>query len=148
MGGCSRDACGPGADPDRCACGQREPDRLEDVRRVLSGGQPIASTGYLGCDAAGVVDEVGEGVTDVSVGDDVFGKGDNTQAEYAVLNSWAAKPASIDWAVAAAAGVAGETGERGFACSTSRPATRSSSTVARAVWGRSPCRWRWPEARG
>lgn len=80
----------------------------------LSGGQPLASTGYLGWDAAGVVDEVGEGVTDVSVGDDVFGKGDNTQAEYAVLNSWAAKPPSIDWAVAAAAGVAGETGERGL----------------------------------
>ena len=80
----------------------------------LAGGQPLASTGYLGWDAAGVVDEVGEGVTDVSVGDDVFGKGDNTQADYAVLNSWAAKPPSIDWAVAAAAGVAGETGERGL----------------------------------
>jgi NADPH:quinone reductase-like Zn-dependent oxidoreductase len=80
----------------------------------LSGGKPLASTGYLGWDAAGVVDEVGEGVTDVSVGDDVFGKGDNTQAEYAVLDSWAAKPSSIDWAVAAAAGVAGETGERGL----------------------------------
>jgi NADPH:quinone reductase-like Zn-dependent oxidoreductase len=80
----------------------------------LSGGQPIAGTGYLGWDAAGVVDEVGEGVTDVSVGDDVFGKGDNTQAEYAVLDSWAAKPPSVDWAVAAAAGVAGETSERGL----------------------------------
>jgi NADPH:quinone reductase-like Zn-dependent oxidoreductase len=80
----------------------------------LSGGQPIAGTGYLGWDAAGVVDEVGEGVTDVSVGNDVFGKGDNTQAEYAVLDSWAAKPPSVDWAVAAAAGVAGETSERGL----------------------------------
>ena len=36
------------------------------------------------------------------------------QAEYAVLGSWAAKPPSIDWGVAAAAGVAGETGERGL----------------------------------
>jgi NADPH:quinone reductase-like Zn-dependent oxidoreductase len=81
---------------------------------AMSGGQPTAGTGYLGYDAAGVVDEVGEGVTDVAVGDDVLGRGQNTQAEYAVLDSWAAKPASIDWAVAAAAGVAGETSERGL----------------------------------
>ena len=79
---------------------------------VLSGGKPMVGTGYLGYDAAGVVDEVGEGVTDISVGDDVLGRGQHTQAEYAVLDSWAAKPASIDWAVAAAAGVAGETSER------------------------------------
>src|SRR3954453_17027567 len=79
---------------------------------ALAGGKPLAGPGYLGYDAAGVVDEVGEGVTGVSVGDDVFGNGRNTQAEYAVLNAWARKPASIDWAVAAAAGVAGETSER------------------------------------
>jgi NADPH:quinone reductase-like Zn-dependent oxidoreductase len=79
---------------------------------ALSGGQPMVGTGYLGYDAAGVVDEVGEGITGVSVGDDVLGRGQNTQAEYAVLDSWAAKPSSIDWAVAAAAGVAGETAER------------------------------------
>jgi len=81
---------------------------------LMSGGEPMAGTGYLGYDAAGVVDEVGDGVTGVSVGDDVFGRGRNTQAEYALLDSWAAKPPSIDWAVAAAAGVAGETAERGL----------------------------------
>jgi NADPH:quinone reductase-like Zn-dependent oxidoreductase len=81
---------------------------------AMSGGQPMVGTSYLGYDAAGVVDEVGEGVTGVSVGDDMLGRGQNTQAEYAVLDSWAAKPASIDWAVAAAAGVAGETSERGL----------------------------------
>jgi len=81
---------------------------------AMSGGEPMAGTGYLGADAAGVVDELGEGVGGVAVGDDVFGRGRHTQAEYALLDSWAAKPASIDWAVAAAAGVAGETSERGL----------------------------------
>jgi NADPH:quinone reductase-like Zn-dependent oxidoreductase len=81
---------------------------------AMSGGQPLAGPGYLGRDAAGVVDEIGEGVAGVSVGDDVFGRGQNTQAESAVLDAWAAKPPSIDWAVAAAAGVAGETSERGL----------------------------------
>ncbi len=78
------------------------------------GGPPMVGTGYLGHDAAGVVDEVGEGVTGVAVGDEVLGRGQHAQAEYAVLDSWAAKPASVDWAVAAAAGVSGETGERGL----------------------------------
>ncbi len=73
----------------------------------------MAGTGYLGYDAAGVADEAGEGVTGVSI-DDVFGRGQDTQAEYAVLDAGAAKPPSIDWAVAAAASVAGETSERGL----------------------------------
>ena len=84
------------------------------VSGLLSGGKPLAGRAYLGVDASGVVDEVGEGVTGVSVGDDVFGWGSHTQAEYAVLDAWAAKPSSVDWAVAGAAGVSGETAERGL----------------------------------
>ena len=78
----------------------------------MSGGKPLAEPHRLGLDGSGVVDEVGEGVTDVSVGDDVFGLGRDTQAEYAVLRSFVRKPASLDWAVAGAAGTAAETAAR------------------------------------
>ena len=81
---------------------------------AMADGQALTGPGYVGYDAAGVVDEVGAEVTGVSVGDDVFGTGQGTQAEYAVLDAWTAKPPSIDWAVAAAAAVAGETSERGL----------------------------------
>lgn len=77
-----------------------------------SDGKALEGTGRVGYDAAGVVDEVGDGVSGVSVGDEVFGRGQGTLAEHAVLDSWARKPASVDWAVAAGAGVAGETSER------------------------------------
>ncbi len=81
---------------------------------AMAGGEPLSGASYLGYDAAGLVDQVGAGVTDVAVGDEVMGRGRNTQAQYAVLDAWTTKPPSVDWAVAAAAGVAGETSERGL----------------------------------
>jgi len=58
----------------------------------------------LGYEAAGVVDELGEGVTDVAVGDRVFGLtgGGAAQAELAVLSYYAPVPPSLDFAAAAA----------------------------------------------
>ena len=82
------------------------------LRGLLAGGAALAEPTGLGFDASGVVDEVGEGVSGVSVGDDVFGLGRQTQAEHAVLTAWTAKPASLDWAVAGAAATAAETAIR------------------------------------
>lgn len=80
----------------------------------MAQGKPLTSPGIVGFDASGVVDEIGEGVDDVAVGDDVFGLGSATAADQALLEVYARKPASVDWAVAAAAGVAAETSIRAF----------------------------------
>ena len=66
----------------------------------------------IGKDAAGVVDEVGEGVSDVAVGTAVFGSGSATFAEYAVLTSWAVKPANLSFEEAAGYPVPAETAHR------------------------------------
>ena len=62
---------------------------------------PLTLPAGTGVDAAGVVDEVGEGVTDVAVGDAVFGSGSATFAEHAVLSRWAKKPAELPFEGAA-----------------------------------------------
>ncbi|GAB3422658.1 NADP-dependent oxidoreductase [Flindersiella endophytica] len=68
----------------------------------------------LGHEAAGVVDEVGEGVTDVAVGERVFGFSSKgaAQAELAVLDYYAPIPPSLDFAGAAALPAAIETATR------------------------------------
>jgi NADPH:quinone reductase-like Zn-dependent oxidoreductase len=48
-----------------------------------------------------VVDEVGEGVTGVEVGDRVFGEGADTYAEFAVLGAWARMPEGLTFEEAA-----------------------------------------------
>lgn len=54
-----------------------------------------------GFEAAGVVDEIGDSVTGIAVGDQVFGMASpatrGTNADYAVLSAWAGKPATWSW---------------------------------------------------
>jgi NADPH:quinone reductase-like Zn-dependent oxidoreductase len=73
---------------------------------------PLEFPYTVGFEASGIVDEVGEGVAAVSVGDAVFGLGTSMTAEYAVLTSWAAKPDDMPFDVAGGLPVAVETAVR------------------------------------
>ncbi|MBB4685116.1 NADP-dependent oxidoreductase [Amycolatopsis jiangsuensis] len=68
----------------------------------------------MGHEAAGIVDELGAGVTDVAVGDRVFGFSAvaGAQAELAVLSHYAPIPPALDFAAAAALPSAIETAAR------------------------------------
>jgi NADPH:quinone reductase-like Zn-dependent oxidoreductase len=68
----------------------------------------------MGYEAAGIVDEIGDGVSGVALGDRVVGASSYgaAQAELAVLSYWAAIPASLDFASAAALPAAAETAAR------------------------------------
>jgi NADPH:quinone reductase-like Zn-dependent oxidoreductase len=84
------------------------------VRRgAMAQFMPVEFPAVDGREAAGVVDQVGEGA-DAAVGDEVFGLGRQTAAEYAVLGGWAAKPATASWEQAAGLPVAVETSVRAF----------------------------------
>jgi NADPH:quinone reductase-like Zn-dependent oxidoreductase len=77
---------------------------------------PITFPYRTGFDAAGVVDELGDGVTGVGIGDEVFGMtsmGDRgANADYAVLTAWAPKPATWSWEEAGGAAGSVETATR------------------------------------
>jgi NADPH:quinone reductase-like Zn-dependent oxidoreductase len=81
------------------------------VRRGAMGGDLPKRTGQ---EVAGVVDALGEGVTDVAVGDEVFGgaAGGGGAAELALLENYAPIPSTLDFAGAAALPVAVETATR------------------------------------
>jgi NADPH:quinone reductase and related Zn-dependent oxidoreductases len=66
----------------------------------------------VGVEAAGIVDEIGVGVTNIAIGEAVFGFGDPTMAEYAVLTHWARKPDDMPFEIAAGLPVIVDTASR------------------------------------
>ena len=78
----------------------------------LDGMVPVTFPMIPGQDAAGLADEVGEGVEGVSVGDRVAGLGTATAAEFAVLDAFALVPEALTWTQAGALGLSVETAER------------------------------------
>jgi NADPH:quinone reductase-like Zn-dependent oxidoreductase len=82
---------------------------------MMAAGTPLEAPRIIGSDASGVVDEVGDGVTDVALGDAVFGGATGgATAEFAVLDHYAVKPATLGWAEAAGMPVPVETAARGL----------------------------------
>ncbi|MFG1867964.1 NADP-dependent oxidoreductase [Micromonospora arborensis] len=77
---------------------------------------PVTFPHRTGFDAAGVVDEIGDGVTGVTVGDQVFGMASSAtrgaNADHVVLSAWADKPAAWSWAEAGGAAGSVETATR------------------------------------
>ena len=80
---------------------------------MLEAVRPTTLPAVPGGELAGVVDALGEGVTDVQVGDEVLGWSDTgSYAQYALATTVAPKPAGLDWQDAAALPVASKTAER------------------------------------
>lgn len=90
---------------------------LSDLLKIRTGmwkGKPIPLPSGVGVEGAGVVDEVGEGVCDVSIGDAIFGCGFDMLAQYAVLRPgiWAHKPGDLSFEEASGFSVVVETATR------------------------------------
>ncbi|MGW6393960.1 NADP-dependent oxidoreductase [Streptomyces sp. NPDC055103] len=74
---------------------------------------PTTFPAVPGLEFAGTVDALGEGVTDLAVGDEVLGwTKTGAYAQYAIAGTVAPKPAGLSWEAAASLPVAGETAQR------------------------------------
>src|SRR3954447_6882895 len=83
-------------------------------RGYMSGGKPIDAPMRVGLEFAGVVDALGDGVSEFAVGDRVTGSGQGTAAEnvLARIADVVALPDDIDYVTGAAIKVAGTTAIR------------------------------------
>ncbi|AXK35996.1 NADP-dependent oxidoreductase [Streptomyces armeniacus] len=80
---------------------------------MLEAVRPTTLPAVPGGEFAGVVDALGEGVSEVQAGDEVLGWSDTgSYAQYALATTVAPKPDGLDWQHAAALPVAGETTDR------------------------------------
>ncbi|MER5310005.1 NADP-dependent oxidoreductase [Streptomyces sp. NPDC002773] len=74
---------------------------------------PTTFPAVPGLEFAGTVDKLGEGVTDLAVGDEVLGwTKTGAYAQYAIADLVVPKPAGLSWAAAASLPVAAETAQR------------------------------------
>ncbi len=102
-----------------------------------------------GSDVAGIVEAVGENVQQLKVGDEVFGCGKGSFAEYVLARDayLVLKPANITFAQAAAVPIAALTALQAIRyAGESHPGRRWWSRGRRAAWGCSL--WSWPNIMG
>jgi NADPH:quinone reductase-like Zn-dependent oxidoreductase len=105
---------GPGQVLVRVRAAGVNPADAKRRRGLWSGGKPLAEPAGVGYDLAGVVEAVGDDVTALEPGDEVFGNGTDTYAELAVSTpeTLVAKPPEVPWAVAGGAGTPARTAYR------------------------------------
>lgn len=123
---------------------------LSDLMKIRAGtwkGKAIPLPSGVGVEGAGLVDEVGEGVTDVSIGDAVFGCGFDLLAQFAVLRPgvWARKPDALSFEEAAGFSVVVETATRilaqvGVKCGETLLVSGASGGIGSAVVQFARCR--------
>ncbi len=84
------------------------------IGRLMSGGLLKPKNPLIGTDLAGVVEAVGADVEEFAVGDEVFGGGPGTYAEFVSAKNVVKKPANVTFEEAASVPIAGLTALQGL----------------------------------